>query len=354
MKTSTKNMFSAELIVTLVHKHFPNAEITEIRELKGGTFNTVYLIEGSKSLSKGLILKTGPNASAQVTEHEKDILRTEVYVYKLLEDVQIPVPKVYAHDFSRAEVPCDYFFMEQVVGTVWFEHWTIKQPTLMRELGQYTAALHSVKGDWFGYINDDENGRFNTWGKAFTAMMNSALTDAEQQGIRLPHTEIRRAVYSRMEILDAVHTPSLVNFDMWAGNIFLVKKKRFHISGVIDFERSFFGDPLASFSSALMLYEDVEKEPDFISGYSEISGKPLVINNNDRAKIALYQILMYVRSICETHRYGFVMRLSQRWYCYYAIKSLLRKLSRVPLQEDKNTIPQYIIDTKLNKKERNL
>lgn len=84
-------------------------------------------------------------------------------------------------------------------------------------------------------------------------------------------------------MLDTLQKPSLVNFDLWAGNVFVRKQEDgYYLTGMIDFERSFFGEPLASFSSALLLYDNVEKETAFLEGYNKASEKPLVITDNDR------------------------------------------------------------------------
>lgn len=77
-------------------------------------------------------------------------------------------------------------------------------------------------------------------------------------------------------------------------------KRTSSISAIIDFERSFFGDPLAAFVSALFIYDDVEKETDFIAGYNEVSKRPLILTYGDREKIILYEMLLYLRSYCET------------------------------------------------------
>ena len=88
MKTVTKNVFTRKQIRRLVNKHFPGAEITSVRTLKGGTFNTLYQIEGTGGLEKGVVLKTSPIESVGVPNHEKDILRAEIYAYQLLKHVK--------------------------------------------------------------------------------------------------------------------------------------------------------------------------------------------------------------------------------------------------------------------------
>ena len=280
MKTATKNTFTDDEITAVIQKHFPDETVTEIIPLNGGTFNTLYQINGSGILKNGVILKTGPRRDIEVPNHEKDILKTEVYAYEILEGQKIPVPKLYGYDFSKTIIPCDYFLMERMTGNTWYENWPIRDPGLMRALGKYTARMHNVGLDWFGEISDNPAKRYHSWGEAFTVMVEDALESVRAQNLPLPFDGIRSAVASRLPMLDTLEKPSLVNFDLWAGNVFVRKQEDgFYLTGMIDFERSFLGDPLASFSSALLLYDNVEKETAFLEGYNKASGKQLVITD---------------------------------------------------------------------------
>lgn len=330
MKTATKNTFTDDEITAVIQKHFPDETVTEIIPLNGGTFNTLYQINGSGILKNGVILKTGPRRDIEVPNHEKDILKTEVYAYEILEGQKIPVPKLYGYDFSKTIIPCDYFLMERMTGNTWYENWPIRDPGLMRALGKYTARMHNVGLDWFGEISDNPAKRYHSWGEAFAVMVEDALESVRAQNLPLPFDGIRSAVASRLPMLDTLEKPSLVNFDLWAGNVFVRKQEDgFYLTGMIDFERSFLGDPLASFSSALLLYDNVEKETAFLEGYNKASGKQLVITDDDREKLVLYEMFMYLRSYAETHRYGFWFRKLQRIVIRAILYSFLRKLKRM-------------------------
>ncbi|MCM1241192.1 MAG: aminoglycoside phosphotransferase family protein [Lachnospiraceae bacterium] len=342
MKTATKNVFTDAEISAVIKKYFPDENVTEIIPLDGGTFNTLYRINGSGALEDGVILKTGPCRDMELPGHEKEILRTEVYTYQILEGHKIPIPKLYGYDFSKSVLPCDYFIMERMHGKTWFEYWPIRDPGLMRALGKYTARMHNVGMDWFGEISDDPAKRFATWGEAFTAMTDDALEEIRAQNLRIPFDEIRYAVASRRAMLDALQRPSLVNFDLWAGNIFVRKQEDgYFLTGMIDFERSFLGDPLASFSTALLLYDDVEKEEAFLEGYNKVSEKPLRITGEDREKMLLYEMLMYLRSYVEASRYGFWFRSVQRVAIRDFVRSILSTLNRMEKTRVKNEIISY-------------
>ena len=329
MKTATKNNFTEEEIKALVGEHFPTSQIESVTSLSGGTFNTLYEIKGSGELTHSVILKTGPSIHITVPSHEQSILQTEVYAYRLLSDKNIPVPKIYTYDFSKEKIPCDYFIMEKLEGKSWFDYWPIRDKGLMRELGRYTATMHSADKKWFGYMRWDKSGRFDTWGEAFIYMVDEVLNASKEQGLKLPYEKIRLAVTERWELLNELKTPSLVNFDMWAGNVFVKKEPQYTITGIIDFERSFMGDPVASFASALLLYDNVEKETAFVEGYNEVSEQPLVITDKDREKMALYELLMYLRSYPEMHRYGFWFRNLQKFAIRLIIAYLLSSLKRM-------------------------
>lgn len=178
-------------------------------------FNSAWLIEGSGSLSKGIVLKVGPLPETEILTYEKDILRTEVEVYRLLSDKPIPIPTLLAYDFSRNDIPCDYFFMERMEGSTWKSYGQKlpkeARPHLMQELGRCNAVIHSVEGSWFGYIKDEKRFQFDTWGEAFSSMIADILRDGKERNYNLPYKEITRTVQKHGKLLNAVKAPKLVD-----------------------------------------------------------------------------------------------------------------------------------------------
>ena len=102
--------------------------------------------------------------------------------------------------------------------------------------------------------------------------------------------------------LNVVKTPRLVDFDLWAGNVFLNAPDCTDITGVIDFEQCFFGDPLADFTAAVHLLENVESEQDFLEGYAQIRG-PLHFSEDDRIRMDLYRLYMQIILFVEAYRF---------------------------------------------------
>jgi len=331
MKSVTKNLLDESVIKQLAQKHFSGSKVCQTEELTGGMFNAAYLVTGDGMPEETLVLKVGPAHGVKTLTYEKEIMRTEVEVYRLLENLDIPTPKVYAVDFTGEVIPGDCFFMQRLAGRTW--HSTKNEippqakPALMHEFGRCNAAVHKVSGGWFGYIKEDERFHFDGWGAAFSSMMGDILADGRIGKISLPYEAVEAAVGKHRSLLDEVKEPTLVSFDMWPGNVFVDRKNgRYTISGAVDFERAFYGDPYADFTSAVTLFDDVEREPEFIAGYEEASGRILTFTENDRVRMDLYRLYMAVIMCVETYRFDKAYALAVRTYCKRRIKKLLKHL----------------------------
>lgn len=329
MKSRTKSHLTGDQVRRLAAKHFPGAEVAKVRELTGGMFNAAYLLTGTGALERGVVLKTGPRPDAEILTYEKDILRAEVEVYQLVEG-RVPTPRLLAADFSREIAPGDCFFMEKMDGTTWKRAAkkipAAAKPDLMRALGRANAGVHSVEGAWFGYLKGDARFRFDSWSGAFSGMMNDILDDGRRRGYDLPYDEIAEAVAANRARLDAVQRPRLVDFDLWAGNVFLSNEGGWKLAGVVDFERAFYGDPFADFTSAFYLFEDVEREPDFRAGYEEASGRPLIVTEDDRVRMELYRLYMAAILVVEAYRYNRPYRLVIQRHFGGRIRKMTAKL----------------------------
>ncbi len=334
MRSLTKNKLNQSDIIKLAAKHFPDSEVTKIKELEQGMFNSAYEISGTGKLTEGAVLKVGPLPETELLIYEKEIMTTEAKVLKKLFEIGLPVPEVLASDFSKTSIPSDYFFMTKLEGV------TLKQankkkikqsrPYLMRKLGKHNAEIHSVRGDYFGYIKDDAHYRFNSWSGAFSCMMEDILLDGRKRGSKLLYDKILGVVSKYKDVLDEVKEPRLVSFDMWAGNVFVKEGgEGLDVSGIIDFERAFYGDPYADFTSAMQIFSDVENEAEFIAGYEEASGQKLLFSKNAGIRMNLYRLYMAVIMNVETYRYGKMYAGIVKIYTNAVINKLIKKLEQL-------------------------
>jgi aminoglycoside phosphotransferase (APT) family kinase protein len=265
--------------------------IRSAAELTQASYNTVYrirLADGS-----GLVLKVAPDPAAPGLAHEHDLIRTEAMFYRATRG-RIPVPEVVHADD-------EYLLMTECPGENWYSQRDqlgrdqTGRDRLRTELGGIVAALHEITGTSFGY---PQNPPAATWRAAFTGMMADALDDAERYAVPLPWPvdQIRALIADRGDLLDAVETPVLVHFDLWDGNVLLHEGR---ITGLVDGERAFWGDPVAEFVS-LSLFGDIQDDEAFLAGY----GGP-GFDAGTRRRLAMYRVYLYTLMIVETAPRGY-------------------------------------------------
>ncbi|MFI5731747.1 phosphotransferase family protein [Kribbella sp. NPDC051587] len=243
----------------------PN-DLTGVTELADGTYNTVHRL----ALASGdLVLKVAPTGPGLT--YERDLIQTEAAFYQAALG-KAPVPEV-VHSGP------DFLLMTALPGVTLL---TTDRAPYRRELGSIVSSLHEVTGtDGFGY---PQRGLHGSWSAAFQGMFDDLLADAERYDVTLPTKVTRELVSTRKALLDSVRVPRLIHFDLWDGNI-LVEDGR--VTGLIDGERAFWGDPVAEFVS-LTLFGDVDH--DLIAGYGA---------DVDRERLALYRVYLYLIMLIE-------------------------------------------------------
>lgn len=274
----------------------------------GGTFNTVYrlgLADGS-----GAILKLAPGPAAPLLQYERGILRTEARFYQEARHrTGVPVPEVLHIGFGQRSVEGDFLLLSELPGTPWHGHRHLGDATTRRlryELGGLIAELHTMTGTTFGYPEESIAPLCPTWRPAFLAMVEAVLADAERFAVQLPRptAHIHDAVVAAADVLGQVPTAVLVHFDLWDGNILLDQHSgALRISGIIDAERAFWGDPVADFVS-LALFADIEEDTAFLAGYRAAGGQ-VQFDQSLRDRLRLYRIYLYLIMLVEATPRGY-------------------------------------------------
>jgi aminoglycoside phosphotransferase (APT) family kinase protein len=289
----------ADLDRVLAESDVDPSRVVDWSELTEASYNTAYRIRLSDG--SGLVLKVAPNPGAPGLTYEHGLMRTETEFYQAAQG-KAPVPEV-------VHASGDFLLMTELPGENWFGQRSVLTHAegLRTELGRHVAALHTITGTRFGY---PQNPLVSTWRAAFTAMMADILADAERYEVPLPITRIRGLVEANAPLLDAVRTPVLVHFDLWDGNI-LVHDGR--ITGLVDGERAFWGDPVAEFVS-LSLFGDISKDQAFFEGYGQIE-----FTEDVRRRLAMYRSYIFLIMIVEGTPRGYtgahhaeVMALTRR------------------------------------------
>ncbi|WP_410673093.1 phosphotransferase family protein [Amycolatopsis sp. cmx-4-68] len=251
------------------------ASVVAAEDIGGGTYNTAVRLRLADG--RRLVLKIAPSGPGLSYEH--DLLATEAEYYRLTSG---PVPSVVAAGPG-------FLLMTELPGVPWSQ--VAGDPPLRRELGGIVAGLHGVTGDGFGYPQDPLR---PAWPAAFAAMVDAVLADAVRYGVHLPRpaAEIAHLVRRHEPLLELVTTPVLVHFDLWNGNILLDDGR---VSGIIDAERAFWGDPVAEFVS-LTLFRDLDDS--LAEGY-RAAGGPARFDPPARRRLALYRVYLDLIMLVE-------------------------------------------------------
>jgi aminoglycoside phosphotransferase (APT) family kinase protein len=270
-------------------------ELTSQDVLDGGTFNTVYRLQFADR--PGIVLKLTPDPNGAAMTYEHGILRSEAEFYTLARaHTGLPVPQVIAvHELAAEHGGGQALLVEELPGVSWSQMSlpAEDQSRLRARLGELVASMRQVSGPGFGYPAQSTGPLTPSWAEAFTGMTEAVLADAERFEAELPVSadQVRKMLAACSADLEQVTTPILVHFDLWSGNILVdVTGPAPVISGIIDGERSLWGDPIIDLVSTALLAE-IRDDADFIRGYQR-AGAVLPLDESARRRLLLYRIYL--------------------------------------------------------------
>lgn len=302
-KSKVKRNISAEALSTIFDKH-NLGQILNFSELTGGAFNTVYKVN---THSGKFVIKISPKESTEVLTYEKNLIKTEVSVYELLQNTKtVHFPKIYGYNYAD-DFEYKYLIMEFIEGDM-LCNLNLNESEynkVMFDLGVAMAELHSVANEIsFGYI---QNGLKSTMKEAYRSMVDTIITDGLKKTKHIPyHKEIVDIIDKYDYVFDSIKEPSLVHFDLWAGNI-IIKEGKFY--AIIDCERAMFSDVVGDFISLDYAAPfDVNANKHLIDGYNSVSEKKLSFNKEEMIRLYLFKIylglIIYIETYYRTSKYS--------------------------------------------------
>lgn len=249
MDSKTKNRKSREEIEAMAGRAFaglgPAAGDGAIVELKQGWFNAAYVVRLADG--REVVLKIAPPAGAEIMQYERNIMATEVAAMQLVrQNPAIPVPEIYFYDDTHDLCDAAYFFMAKVEGEnlahVKADLPEETQASLERQIGAIIREVNTFTGSYFGHEGNPAL-RADTWKEAFSKIVEAALEDAAAKHVAFAYSydALRAAIHKHASALNEITTPCLVHWDAWDPNFFV---KDGQISGIIDFERALWAEPL--------------------------------------------------------------------------------------------------------------
>lgn len=281
----------AELAAIAV-RHFPNARLVATTELTEGFYNTAYRLDLDSGLT--CVLKVAPPRQVTILRYERNILAAEVSVMRLVrERTSMPVPAILADDASGSIIGPPYYLMDFVPGEALHKLrgslTSEDQHRIDFRMGQYLKEMNSITGVDFGYCAPGSL-RSRTWRSAFDGMLQGVLADGQDADVvlPLPYRELYSALSRHLWATEDVEVPCLVHWDLWDGNIFVDPGSR-EITGIIDFERALWGDPLMEVN-----FRTLDPASSFAAGYGGVETSP-----SARVRRLLYNVYLYLIMVIE-------------------------------------------------------
>ncbi|MER6376908.1 aminoglycoside phosphotransferase family protein [Streptomyces mirabilis] len=225
-----------------------SVRITSAVELGGGMYNTTYRLLAD-GLDRPVILRITPAPQRQfASEHE--LMRNEYATVPFLAPIADLVPRVLAADWSQEITGRDWMVQSHLDGTPAPDRLGDYPRTLWQgffaQLGTITKDIHAVRGPRFGPVAGPG---YATWSEAVLASLTAIAGDVSRVG--LDAADVRKVADLAAEhhnVLDEITEPRLLTGDLWTVNTMLAAAPTPVISGVLDLDRTLWGDPAADWT----------------------------------------------------------------------------------------------------------
>lgn len=286
----TKNLQTDQSIQLLVTKAFDGAKIKIHTELTEGYCNAAYKIELDNG--KRVVLKIAPADCTNLMSYEINMMQAEVAAMKLVsKKTKLLLPKVLYYDQTKMVCDSEYFFMDWIEGNSFSSCKSDMKDDAIKsievEIGRFIRELHTIKGKNFGLLGSMDSTN-ETFFPFFEQLLLGILQDGRNKNINigvdydLIHTSLVRDKAYFNEVCEA----ALVHWDTWEGN-WLVKDNT--VMGLIDWERSMFGDPLMEDR-----FRSHSRSENFLQGYGMKA-----FSNSEKVRMAWYDVYLYLIMMIE-------------------------------------------------------
>lgn len=313
-KNQIQGMFSAACL----------GEVLYAEKLGDGEYNAVYDVITDMGQ---YVLKASPLDKTGILTYEQDMMRGEVFWYaQLRTHTKIKVPYIYYKDFSHTVFPSDYFIMEKMNGkqinradlTDSEKKWCIE------EIARMTAQIHRVTNNKYGYI---QNELYDDWYSAIKSMVIKLIDDAHRVGKDSKRgRKLLAYIENYKNILEDVPC-TMVNFDLWEGNILCVRKENGLELIFIDPERTLWGDPIFDFAY-LDCVNMLDKKGAVLKAYNSVAKTKINCTQEEMIRFAIG--IAYLGLVQEVEKYyRYTPKLFGWWRNIAGSKYLFRKAFKI-------------------------
>jgi aminoglycoside phosphotransferase (APT) family kinase protein len=227
----------------------PDARVVSAVELGNGMYNSTFRVE--LAVHGPVILRVAPEPGRQFAS-ERELMRTEYASVPFLAPIASLMPRVISADFTHEVIGRDYLFQTLLEGVPaperLGEYPRSTWPGFFAQMGAIAREVHSVRGPHFGQVRGSG---YLTWSEAVVASLTTIADDLDTVGLDSADIrEVSKAVTQRhLDVLDEIVEPRMLSGDLWTVNALLADgAAEPTITGVLDFDRTWWGDPAADWT----------------------------------------------------------------------------------------------------------
>lgn len=263
-----------EADVQAICHHVFTAKARCATELGAGTYNNTYRVEVAGQ-RRPVILRVAPEPGRQFRS-ELQLMRNEYASIPWLAPIASLMPKVIAADWSHEVIGRDWMIQTFLDGVPAPDHLGAYQrstwPTFFRQMGAITRKVHTVRGPGFGPVVGPAH---STWSAAVLASLDDIAADVESVGLDAADLRKVAAVAGdERVVLDEITEPRMLSGDLWTVNVMLADgAPEPIITGVLDMDRTWWGDPAADWTIRMAQAKDDERTA-FWENYGPLDHSP--------------------------------------------------------------------------------
>ena len=258
------------VVPKLCRRAFGSAtSVDAVIELPWGAYNNAYRVE--LGTGRAVVLRVAPEPKRQFRV-EQQMMRNEYAAAPYLAAIGDLLPRILFADFTHQVIGRDYL-IESLLPGVPAPDGMARYPRpqwagLFEQIGEVSRRIHSVRGSGFGSVADP---RYEKWSAALVAYFRDAAEDVRDAGHDWRDVSQLATAAERFSVeLDEITEPRLLHGDLWTANVLVdPETAALTMTGVCDWDRAKWGDPLADWSIQRALLKPGTEREAFWTGYGQ-------------------------------------------------------------------------------------
>lgn len=293
--------------------------IRSAAELAGGRYNItvgITLTDGQR-----LVLRAAPTESQQFRS-EARLMRNELAAAPTIRSLAT-IPDTLSSDFSHHLIDRDLLLQSWSPGVPAVDALVAGgEPAarvIWQQIGEILTRFHQCTGKDYGRFIGP---RTDSWSDQLAVVFDSLGQDFEAAALDpIPIRDCLKTVAGNRALLDTVE-PRLLHGDLGPGNVMVRSATDTTIVGLIDCDRSWYGDPRADWTFYLVNRRRPDQQAAFWSGYR--TSKWPVGDGAHEFTSLLYLARSEAEASLELHRLGEANKLRAS---HHSLAGLIKRLS---------------------------